>query len=65
MKAAEFLTNILTREGIEVKRFESAPGRAIILARLKGDGTGGKAILPGSHMDVVPTDRTRCTRSPQ
>ena len=63
-KAADFLTGILKREGIDVKRWESAPGRSIILARLKGDGTGGKAILLESHMDVVPTDPSRWTQDP-
>lgn len=63
-RAADFLTGILTREGIEVKRFESGPGRAIVLARLRGDGTGGKAILLESHMDVVPTDPARWTKAP-
>jgi acetylornithine deacetylase/succinyl-diaminopimelate desuccinylase-like protein len=63
-KAADFLTDILRREGIEVKRFQSAPGRDIVLARLKGDGTGGKAILLQSHMDVVPTDPARWTKAP-
>ena len=63
-KAADFLTAVLTRDGIEVKRYESAPGRSILLARLKGDGSGGKAILLESHMDVVPTDRARWTQDP-
>src|SRR3954464_1053501 len=48
-KAADYLTDILKREGIEVKRYESGPGRSIVLARLEGDGTGGKAILLESH----------------
>jgi len=63
-KAADFLSAILTREGIDVKRYESAPGRSILLARLKGNGTGAKAILLESHMDVVPTDPTRWTHDP-
>jgi acetylornithine deacetylase/succinyl-diaminopimelate desuccinylase-like protein len=63
-KAADYLAAILKREGIEVKRFESAPGRSILLARLKGDGTGGKAILLESHMDVVPTDPARWAKDP-
>lgn len=63
-RAADFLSAILTREGIEVKRYESAPGRSILLARLKGTGTGGKPILLLSHMDVVPTDPARWTRDP-
>lgn len=63
-KAADYLSAILTREGVNVKRYESAPGRSILLARLKGNGTGGKAILLLSHMDVVPTDPSRWTRDP-
>jgi acetylornithine deacetylase/succinyl-diaminopimelate desuccinylase-like protein len=63
-KAADYLSAILTREGIDVKRYESAPGRSILLARLKGNGTGGKAILLESHMDVVPTDPARWEKDP-
>jgi acetylornithine deacetylase/succinyl-diaminopimelate desuccinylase-like protein len=63
-KAADFLAGILKHEGIEVKRYESGPGRSILLARLKGNGTGGKAILLESHMDVVPTDPTRWAKDP-
>jgi acetylornithine deacetylase/succinyl-diaminopimelate desuccinylase-like protein len=63
-RAADFLLEILKREGIDVKRYESGPGRSILLARLKGSGTGGKAILLESHMDVVPTDPSRWTHDP-
>jgi acetylornithine deacetylase/succinyl-diaminopimelate desuccinylase-like protein len=63
-RAADYLSQILEREGIPVKRFESAPGRSILLARLKGNGTGGKAILLESHMDVVPTDPARWKQQP-
>jgi acetylornithine deacetylase/succinyl-diaminopimelate desuccinylase-like protein len=63
-KAADFLQDVLKREGIDVKRYESGPGRSILLARLKGNGTGGKPILLESHMDVVPTDPSRWTKDP-
>src|SRR3954464_1941538 len=63
-KAAGFLIDVLKREGIDVKRFESGPGRSIVLARLKGNGSGGKAILLESHMDVVPTDASRWANDP-
>ncbi|MDE3154337.1 MAG: M20/M25/M40 family metallo-hydrolase [Acidobacteriota bacterium] len=56
VKAADFLEAIFKREGIPVTRYEPAPGKSIILARLKGSGTGGKAILLLNHMDVVPAD---------
>jgi len=54
-KAADLLAGILEREGIPVKRFESGPGRSIVLARLKGSGPS-KPILLLHHMDVVPAD---------
>jgi acetylornithine deacetylase/succinyl-diaminopimelate desuccinylase-like protein len=63
MKAADFLTRVLEREGIAVKRFEPGNGRAIVLARLGGRGAG-KAILLENHMDVVPTDASRWSRDP-
>ena len=63
-KAADYLAGILKNEGLEVKRYESAPGRSILLARLTGNGTGGKPILLLSHMDVVPTDPSRWTKDP-
>ena len=63
-KAADFLSSLLHREGIDVRRYESGPGRSILLARLEGDGSGGKAILMESHMDVVPADASRWSRDP-
>jgi acetylornithine deacetylase/succinyl-diaminopimelate desuccinylase-like protein len=56
IKTAEFFKQIFDREGIESRIFESAPGRASIYARLKGDGTQ-KAIVLLNHMDVVPAYR--------
>ena len=63
-KAADYLFGILTHEGISVTRYESGSGRSILLARLAGDGSGGKAILLESHMDVVPTDPSRWSHDP-
>jgi acetylornithine deacetylase/succinyl-diaminopimelate desuccinylase-like protein len=63
-KAADFLIDLLRREGIDVKRYESGPGRSIVLARLKGSGSGGKALLLEHHMDVVPADASRWSRDP-
>jgi acetylornithine deacetylase/succinyl-diaminopimelate desuccinylase-like protein len=63
-KAADYVSGILTHEGISVTRYESGSGRSILLARLAGDGSGGKAILLESHMDVVPTDPSRWSHDP-
>jgi acetylornithine deacetylase/succinyl-diaminopimelate desuccinylase-like protein len=62
-KAADLLAGVLEREGIPVKRFQSAPGRTIILARLKGSGAA-KPLMLLHHMDVVPADASRWTRPP-
>jgi acetylornithine deacetylase/succinyl-diaminopimelate desuccinylase-like protein len=69
-KAADFLTAILEREGIPVTRYESAPGRAIVLGRLRaavGRDFGrarSKPIVLLHHMDVVPADTSRWARDP-
>jgi acetylornithine deacetylase/succinyl-diaminopimelate desuccinylase-like protein len=63
-KAADFLVDLLKREGIDVKRYESGPGRSIVLARLKGSGAGAKALLLEHHMDVVAADASRWARDP-
>src|SRR3954452_9764745 len=65
-KAADFLAGILEREGIPVTRYESAPGKAILYARLKATVAppAGKAILLLHHMDVVPADRTQWKTDP-
>ena len=62
-KAADLLVGILEREGIVVKRFESGPGRSIVMARLKGTGPA-KPLMLLHHMDVVPADASRWARDP-
>ena len=53
LMSARFLAAFLAREGIEATLFESAPGRANLYARLRGDGSR-KALMLVHHMDVVP-----------
>jgi acetylornithine deacetylase/succinyl-diaminopimelate desuccinylase-like protein len=49
------MKTIFDREGIEARILESAPGRASIYARLKGNGSK-QAIVLMHHMDVVPAE---------
>jgi acetylornithine deacetylase/succinyl-diaminopimelate desuccinylase-like protein len=65
-KSADFLAAIFEREGIPVTRYESAPQKAILYARLKATVTppAGKAIVLLHHMDVVPADRARWHTDP-
>jgi acetylornithine deacetylase/succinyl-diaminopimelate desuccinylase-like protein len=65
-KAADFLAGILEREGVPVTRYESAPGKAIVLARLKATVSppAGKPIVLLHHMDVVPADKAQWKLDP-
>jgi len=62
-RAADFLEGVLEGEGIPVTRYESGPGRSIIVARLEGT-TDAKPILLLHHMDVVPADASQWARDP-
>ena len=63
LKAALFYKSLLEREGIPVVMDEFAPGRANLLATLKGNGTRRPLIL-ANHMDVVPADASRWSVAP-
>jgi acetylornithine deacetylase/succinyl-diaminopimelate desuccinylase-like protein len=53
--AAEYLADILAREGLAPSVLSSAPGRSSVVARLPGRGERGPLLLQG-HTDVVPAD---------
>lgn len=55
------LRNGLPEEAITV--VESAPSRANLVARLRGDGSARPLLLSG-HVDVVPVERERWSRDP-
>src|SRR6267142_6488236 len=65
-RAADFLAAIFEREGIAFTRYESAPGKSIVYARLKATASppAGKAIVLLHHMDVVPADRAQWKTDP-
>jgi acetylornithine deacetylase/succinyl-diaminopimelate desuccinylase-like protein len=65
-KAADWLAAVLAREKIPVTRYESAPGKAIIYARLKATAAppAGKPLVLLQHMDVVPADKARWQTDP-
>jgi len=55
LEAAKFLKKVFDQNGIENEIFEFKPGRANIIARLKGNGSKRPIILL-SHMDVVTAE---------
>jgi hypothetical protein len=62
-KVAHYLEGVLKSEGIESEILESVPGRASIVARLKGNGKKRPLLIMG-HEDVVPVDRSHWTVDP-
>jgi len=60
---ARFLADTLARAGIDSQTVESAPGRANLVARVRGDGSLG-AIVLHHHIDVVYADRRFWTIDP-
>ena len=56
LDAARHLAAVLRAEGLDPEVIEPVPGRGSVVARLRGDGTGGDPLLLLSHHDVVPAD---------
>jgi acetylornithine deacetylase/succinyl-diaminopimelate desuccinylase-like protein len=63
LEAALFYKEVLEREGIPVEVDEFAPGRANLLATVKGTGARRPLVL-ANHMDVVPADPARWSVPP-
>jgi acetylornithine deacetylase/succinyl-diaminopimelate desuccinylase-like protein len=62
-KAATAIKQILDKEGIASELFEAQPGRANLVARLKGTGSKRPILLMG-HTDVVGVERDKWTFDP-
>src|SRR5437879_1273197 len=62
-KAAEYIKNVLEREGIPAQIYELEPGRGNVLARLKGNGSKQPILLMG-HLDVVGVQREKWSVDP-
>lgn len=60
---ARYLERLLGQEGIASRIFESAPGRANLVARLEGSGRKRPLLLLG-HADVVGVERMLWTSDP-
>lgn len=58
--AADFLDELLSAESIPSTLYTSAPGRANLVATLKGDGSSAPVTLL-HHMDVVPANEGHWT----
>jgi len=63
-QAARWIGGALADAGLEPEILELVPGRGSVVARLRGDGTGGDPLLLLSHLDVVPASADLWTHGP-
>jgi acetylornithine deacetylase/succinyl-diaminopimelate desuccinylase-like protein len=61
--AADYLTQVLEKEGIAAQTFALEPNRPNVVARLKGTG-GKRPLLIMAHTDVVNVDPKKWTYPP-
>ena len=54
--AADYVADYLLGLGLEPQIFESAPGRASVVARVAGENPELPALVLHGHLDVVPAD---------
>ena len=64
LRAAQAVAAILADSGVSSEIIEPEPGRGSVVARLRGDGTGGEPLLLLSHLDVVPAPPEAWTHDP-
>ncbi|WP_428983027.1 M20/M25/M40 family metallo-hydrolase [Phytohabitans maris] len=62
--AAEYVAGKLGEVGIAAEIYESAPGRASVVARLEGTDPSRDALLVHGHLDVVPAQADEWTAHP-
>lgn len=63
-RSADVLQTYLEGPGISVQRFEPAPGRASLVARIEGSDADAPSVCIMGHTDVVPVDPDGWTRDP-
>jgi acetylornithine deacetylase/succinyl-diaminopimelate desuccinylase-like protein len=60
---ARYMDDVLRGAGIETTLVEPSPGRAALVARLRGTGSK-RPVLMMAHMDVVGVERDKWTTNP-
>ncbi len=63
-RAARLVAAWLDEAGIPATIVEPVAGRGSVVARLRGDGTGGDPLLLLAHLDVVPASAGDWTHDP-
>lgn len=64
LRAARFVADRLAEAGYEPELIEPRPGRASVVARLRGSDPAAGALVVHAHLDVVPVDAADWTHPP-
>lgn len=63
-RSAELLEHFLAGAGLDVERFEAAPGRGSVVARIEGSDPDAPSLCLMGHTDVVPVNPDGWSRDP-
>lgn len=64
VRSADVLTGWLEGPGLDLERYESAPGRTSVVARIEGSDPRAPTLMLMGHTDVVPANPDRWQRDP-
>lgn len=64
VRNADVIEALLKGPGIELERFEPAPGRRSLVARIGGRNSDAPSLCLNGHLDVVPAEPSKWTRDP-
>ncbi len=64
VRNADTLASFLGTRGIAVERYEAAPGRTSLVARIEGRDPDAPSLCLMGHTDVVPVNEAGWTRDP-
>jgi acetylornithine deacetylase/succinyl-diaminopimelate desuccinylase-like protein len=63
-RSVDVLTQYLSGSGLDVERYEPAPGRTSLVARMEGSDPSAPTLLLMGHTDVVPVSEERWQHDP-
>jgi len=63
-RSVDLLASYLEGSGADLERYEAAPGRSSLVARIEGSDPTAPSLLLMGHTDVVPVNADRWQRDP-
>src|SRR5262252_6604905 len=63
-RSADLLADYFDGSGLDIQRYEPAPGRTSLVARIEGSRPDAPRLMLMGHTDVVPVNEDRWRRDP-